>query len=142
MNITKSPRKFVSEGLSIESWDTIRPYFEDLTNRPIHSNEDFDNWLKDRSELDAILEEDAAWRYIKMTIDTTNQTYSDSYKKFVTEIQPQFAPFEDLLNKKMIESSFSNPDEKSSAYAIYYRSVQSALKLFREENISLEATIN
>lgn len=142
MKIEKSPRIFVKEGLVINSWDSIKPYFEDLTNRTIASETDFQKWLKDRSELDAILEEDAAWRYINMTIDTTNQEYSEAYKQFVTEIQPQFAPFEDLLNKKMIESSFANPEDKTQAYQIYHRSVQAALKLFREENIVLEAEMN
>lgn len=142
MKIEKSPRIFVKEELEINSWESIRPYFEDLVNRELTSEGDFQKWLKDRSELDAILEEDAAWRYINMTIDTTNQAYSDAYKQFVTEIQPQFAPYEDLLNKKMIDTPFANPTGKSQAYQIYHRSVQAALKLFREENIALEAEMN
>lgn len=142
MKIEKLPRTFVKEALEINSWDSIKPYFEDLAYRSIETEKDFQQWLKDRSELDAVLEEDAAWRYIKMTIDTTNQSHSESYKQFVTEIQPKFAPYDDLLNKKMIESKFSNPNGKSQAYQIYQRSVQSALKLFREENIPLESEMN
>ncbi|MBX2950502.1 MAG: M3 family oligoendopeptidase [Crocinitomicaceae bacterium] len=142
MNIEKSPRTFVTEGLEIKSWESIQPYFESLAHRPITSEADFQQWLKDRSELDAILEEDAAWRYIRMTIDTSNTAHSEAYKQFVTEIQPQFAPYEDLLNKKMIATPFADPEGKSQAYRIYHRSVQSALKLFREENIPLEAEMN
>lgn len=142
MKIEKLPRTFVKEALEINSWESIKPYFEDLANRNLTTENDFQQWLKDRSELDAVLEEDAAWRYIKMTIDTTNQAHSESYKQFVTEIQPKFAPYEDLLNKKMIESEFANPTGKSQAYQIYHRSVQSALKLFREENIPLESEMN
>lgn len=142
MKIEKSPRTFVTEGLEIKSWESIQPYFENLADRSITSDADFQRWLKDRSELDAILEEDAAWRYIRMTIDTSNAAHSESYKQFVTEIQPQFAPYEDLLNKKMIATEFANPNGKSQAYSIYHRSVQSALKLFREENIPLEAEMN
>lgn len=142
MKIEKSPRTFVIEGLEIKSWESIQPYFENLVNRSITSDTDFQQWLKDRSELDAILEEDAAWRYIRMTIDTSNAAHSEAYKQFVTEIQPQFAPYEDLLNKKMVAVSFADPDGKSQAYRIYHRSVQAALKLFREENIALEAEMN
>lgn len=142
MNIEKLPRTFVKEGLEINSWESIKPYFEDLTNRTLSTEADFQQWLKDRSELDAILEEDAAWRYIRMTIDTTIEAHSAAYKQFVTEIQPKFAPYEDLLNRKMIESTFSAPEEKTEAYRIYHRSVQSALTLFREENIPLEAEMN
>lgn len=142
MKIEKSPRKFIQETLIIDAWSSIKPYYTALLERVIESEADFQKWLKDRSELDAVLEEDAAWRYIKMTIDTSNESLTQAYTFFVTEIQPNIAPLEDELNKKFIECKFSDPVNRSEAYKIYYRSVQSALKLFREENIALEAKMN
>jgi oligoendopeptidase F len=92
--------------------------------------------------LDAFLEENLAWRYIRMTIDTRIKEFSDSYQFFVTEIQPKLAPLEDQLNKKMLESQFLNDLKKEEAYSIYIHSVETAVALFREENISLEAEVN
>jgi len=44
-----------------------------LQERPILSSTDLKNWLKELSELEAVIEEDGAWRYIRMTIDTTDE---------------------------------------------------------------------
>lgn len=142
MEIQKPKRHFVAENLVVDSWEVIQPYYESLLNRTLETQADFDQWLKDRSELDAVLEEDSAWRYIKMTCDTANKEYTDRYTFFVTEIQPKMMPFEDQLNKKMMASTFSNPEGKEQAYQIYHRGVNIALQLFREENIPLDAKLN
>ena len=72
MSITeKQTRTFVSNELSFR-WENIKPYFEDLSSRKIGSKSDLLQWLKDRSEVNAVLEEEFAWRYIRINIDTTN----------------------------------------------------------------------
>jgi len=106
MQITKPERKFVHKELEINTWEDVLPYLENLKDRPITQKQDLEQWLKDRSELEAVLEENLAWRYIKMSIDTTKEEYAKSYTFFVTEIQPKLAPYDDVLNKKMMESSF------------------------------------
>ena len=73
---SKKTRVFVSETLEITSWENIKIYFEDLLNRELKSLSVLKSWLIDRSELDAVLEEDMAWRYIKMCIDTKNKELS------------------------------------------------------------------
>ena len=65
-------RTFLPEDLSIKNWAQIETYFEDLNTRAIDSVEDLKKWMQDRSELEAVLEENMAWRYIKMNIDTTD----------------------------------------------------------------------
>ncbi len=142
MKITKNKRSYVAENLVIDSWEKIKPSFEDLVNRSIESKDDYKKWLLDKSELEAVLEEDAAWRYIKMTIDTRKTELSEAYTFFVTKIQPELAPFEDKLNKKMIDSAFFDEFNKDQDYQLYFRSVKTALELYREENIAIEAEIN
>lgn len=142
MKITKSPRTFVAENLVIDSWESIQNYFEELAHRATNSQEEYVKWLHDKSELEAVLEEDAAWRYIKMTIDTRDEKLSNAYTFFVTKIQPELAPFEDKLNKKLVDSPYFDELNKDEAYRIYFRSVKTALELFREENIPLEAELN
>lgn len=142
MKITKNKRTFVAENLVIDSWEKIKPSFEDLVNRSIDTKENYKKWLVDKSELEAVLEEDAAWRYIKMTIDTRKVELSEAYTFFVTKIQPELAPFEDKLNKKMIDSAFFSEFNTDQDYQIYFRSVKTALELYREENIAIEAEIN
>ena len=127
MKIEKNKRVFVAEDLNIDSWDKVKPYFENLVNRKIDSAEQFHKWLADKSELEAVLEEDAAWRYIRMTIDTRDQSLTDAYTFFITKIQPELAPYDDQLNKKLVDSPYFEELNKDEAYHIYFRSVHTAL---------------
>ena len=142
MKLERKKRQFVDENLVIDAWEVIKPYFEDLLSRDISQKSAFDKWLSDRSELEAVLEEDAAWRYIRMTIDTRDEELSNAYSFFITKIQPELAPFDDLLNKKLAASPFFDPNTSVQEKRIFFRSVQTALELFREENIPLEAELS
>jgi oligoendopeptidase F len=142
MIIRKNTRCFVDEGLEINSWEIVQPYFQNLKDRVIESVADFNKWLEDKSELDAVIEEDSAWRYIKMTIDTRDENLSKNYSFFVSEIQPQLAPFEDALNQKMMSCHFVDELSSDKAHSIFFRSVKKALSLYREVNIPLEAELS
>lgn len=135
-------RKFVAPDFTCESWNSVESYLLDLQNRDISSKESFKQWLLDKSELEAVLEENMAWRYIKMTINTLDEKLTESYQFFVTEIQPNLAPYEDALNQKMMHSEWIPELEHDEAYAIYFRGVRTALELFREENIPIETELN
>jgi len=69
-NITAPPRHFLPAGFTITDWKSLEPYFQDLFEREINSREELEKWLKDSSELEAIVSEDASWRQIRMTCDT------------------------------------------------------------------------
>jgi oligoendopeptidase F len=142
MKIQKNPRTYISPELNIKSFEELLPYLNELSSREINSKEAFLTWLSDKSELDAVLEEDQAWRYIKMSIDTKNKDHADSYNFFVTEIQPKLAPFDDLLNNKLSENAFKKNLENEEAYKIYFRAIDVQLRLFKEENIALEAELS
>ncbi len=142
MKIEKNPRKFIAEDLKINTWEDIKLYFDNLLSRELNTKADFEKWLEDRSELDAILEEDMAWRYIRMSIDTTNETFSAAYNLFVTKIQPELAPLDDQLNRKLIGFPSKNEFNSDEAYKIYFRATEVQLNLFREENVAIEAELN
>ncbi|MFD2164488.1 M3 family oligoendopeptidase [Paradesertivirga mongoliensis] len=133
--ISKKPRIFVPENLEI-NWENLEPLFLELRDRPINSVEELERWLKDKSELEAALEEDFAWRYIRMTCDTANEELLKSFQYFATEIEPKIAPIANDLNKKLIENPFSKNLDKDKYY-VFIRGVKKALQLFREENIPL-----
>jgi len=135
-------RKYVDQSFDCSSWESVEKYLQELSDRSIQNATDFQAWLKDKSELEAVLEENMAWRYIRMTIDTTNEDYKKSYQFFVTEIQPNLAPYEDSLNRKMLSQPWCSDLEKDAAYAIYFRSARIAQELYREENIPLETELN
>src|SRR5437868_8739057 len=102
----KPKRRFLPDDLKIDSWNKIEIYFIDLRDRQLNSLADLEHWLFDWSELDAVLSEDAAWRYIRMTCDTTNKEFVDSYNFYISEIEPKVSPFNNDFNKKFIASPF------------------------------------
>jgi len=138
MQIERPERTFLPKEFNIEKWEDVEQYFIALEQREISSKEDFKQWLLDQSELEAVLEENFAWRYIKMTINTKDEDLAKDYTFFVKEIQPKLAPYSFRLNKKLSESPFKK-EFNDEAYKILFRTVDTAIKLFREENIPLEA---
>jgi oligoendopeptidase F len=138
--ITIINRRFLPNKIKVTSWDVLAPYFNQLLERTINSKEELENWLKDRSELEAFVSEDLAWRYVKMTCDTTNKDLEQAYLFFVTEIEPQISPLTDQLNRKLVACSFIN-ELDNDKYFIYLRGVKKEIEIFREENVPLMAEI-
>jgi oligoendopeptidase F len=66
-DIQKLPRHFLPANFTVKNWETLEPYFKDLAERNKSSGADLEKWLKDSSELEAAISEDASWRQIKMT---------------------------------------------------------------------------
>jgi oligoendopeptidase F len=130
--ITIINRRWLPNKIKITAWDLLAPYFNQLLERTINSKEELENWLKDRSELEAFVSEDLAWRYVKMTCDTTNKDLEQAYLFFVTEIEPQISPLTDQLNRKLVACSFIN-ELDNDKYFIYLRGVKKEIEIFREE---------
>lgn len=129
-------RVFLPENYTITNWISLKPYYENIENRLISSQDDFIKWLRDRSELESFVSENFAWRYIKMTCNTADEELQQSYQDFVENIQPQLAVYGDILNKKTLEYADEWKIEEEG-FAIMLRGIKESVKLFREENIAL-----
>ena len=138
--ITITHHKFLADKLKVTSWDVLAPYFEQLLQREINSVAELETWLLHRSELEAFVSENLAWRYVKMTCDTNNKELEEAYLFFVNEIEPKIAPYNDLLNKKMMASPFVNALDQAK-YFIYLRGIKQEMAIFREENVPLQAKV-
>ncbi len=137
----KPKRKFVSNELVINTWDDLKSFYEELQNRVINSEKELEKWMFDLSELEAVVSEDYAWRYINMTCDTSNDQLLKKYSDFVSEIEPHIAPYLNELNKKLIKSEYRDKLDQTK-YFIYLRSIKKSLELFREQNIPLFTQIS
>ena len=132
-------RKYIPAQLEI-NWENLEPLFKELTERPVNSVADLEKWMFDRSELEAALEEDFAWRYIRMSCDTTDEDLLQKFQYFATEIEPKTAPYNNELNRKLIDNEYLNLLDQDK-YFIYLRSIRKSLELFREENIPVQTQI-
>jgi len=140
-NITipeKKDRTLLPNEFKVTSWEALKPYYDDLLEREITSAADLQQWFQDRSELEAVISEDLAWRYIKMTCDTTDEQLRESYTEFVTRIQPEIAPFSNELNKKALASPYLDELKNLGGYPILIRELEKDAQIFREENIPLQ----
>lgn len=88
-----------------------------------------------------MLSEDLAWRYIRMTCNTQDQGSSEAFQYFVSEIEPNVAPYDHALNEKMMASEFL-PELDPARYRVFIRSVRQALDIYRPENIPLKTEIS
>ncbi len=140
-DIQKTERHFLPKDFTLTTWDALEPYFKNLLDRPINSKADLEQWLKDMSEAEAVVSEDACWRQIKMTCDTTDKQLEEAFTYFCMEIQPKLQPYADALNKKLINCPFTKELDQQK-YFTYLRSVQKNIDWFREENIPLQAELS
>lgn len=140
-HLTPPARQYLPADFRITTWEALEPYFVELSERPLLSGLELEKWMKDCSELEAVVSEDACWRQIRMTCDTENKELEDAFTFFVMEIQPKMQPFADKLNRKLIENPYSR-DLDQQQYFTYLRSVKKSIDLFREENIPLQAELS
>src|SRR5436190_24158806 len=103
----KNSRKFIGNMVDFDSWKSLKPYYDDLKSRSLASLNELKKWIADFSEVDAAVSEHLGWLYIRMTCNTMDKKLSDAYNYFVTEIQPEIAPYDDELNKKFLACEFT-----------------------------------
>ena len=140
-DIQKLSHHFLPTDAVLTNWEGLEPYFKTLLAQDLDSVATLENWLQHLSELEAFISEDACWRQIKMTCDTTDKSLEESFNFFCMEIQPKMQPYADALNKKLIACPLTS-ELNQSAYFTYLRSVKKSIELFREENIPIQAELS
>ncbi|MCC7303573.1 MAG: M3 family oligoendopeptidase [Bacteroidia bacterium] len=134
-------RRFIPETFQITDWVSAKPYYDELLSREISDLDTLRKWLRDWSEINSAVEEDASWRYIRMTCNTRDQALVDHYNLFISEIQPAMEPVQDKLNRKFIACPFSG-ELNPLHFEVYVRTVRNQVALFREANVELSAEIS
>jgi oligoendopeptidase F len=134
-------RSFLPQDFTITTWDALQPYFETLLQQEINSEAELEKWLANISELEAVISEDACWRQIHMTCDTTNPAYEEAFTFFCMEIEPKMKPYAFELNKKLLACPFTAQLDKAEFFP-YLRNVANTVSLYREENVALQAELS
>ncbi len=143
LELPKRPeRQFLPDIFAVDTWAGLKPFFDDLLNRSLTTTDDLKKWFRDRSELESVIAEDLAWRYIHMTCYTENKDYLKAYQDFVQHIQPEIAPVSDKLNKKVSDSPLLSTLMNEVGYDLMIRSLKKEIELFRDENVPLFTEIN
>jgi oligoendopeptidase F len=140
MTIETPLRHFVPVDLDPAEWGHIEPLFDALEARPLASTTELEIWIRDVDELESVLGEYAARRYIDMTSHTDDPTIERRYLHLVEEIEPRCAPrWHRLKVKYLAVPSRSGLDRRR--FEVYDRHVEASVALFREENVPLLAEL-
>lgn len=138
--ITRNPRKYIAEDLLVKTWQDVVSYYSELSDRNIQNKEDLLKWIADRSEIDAAIDEESRWRYIRQTCDTESVEYKTDYENFIQDIMPNWMTVGNTLNKKLASSPYLKELDQDR-FHVYLRQLEAQLKIFREENIPLSQQV-
>lgn len=133
-------RSFVSSEFVVTDWAALEPYYKQLLDAELPTLSDLEQWLMHASELDFVVNEDKAWRYIRMTCDTENTEIKERFQYFVREIMPHLSRMGNALLKKM----YSHPlfaELDPHKYEILVRAVRNRIELYQEDNVALQSKI-
>jgi oligoendopeptidase F len=131
------PNRFLAATANPADWSQVEPYFADLQGRPIASAESLERWLDDYSELFTAISEEGTVRYIRMTERTTSEEYREAYLSFIEHVEPKVKVAQFNLNRRYIGSDYRKSLPRKR-YSLLDLRIENSIKLFREENVSLE----
>lgn len=134
-------RLYIPKDYKISDWTSLEPFFIELKERDILSAASLYQWFLDRSELESVVSEDMAWRYINMTRDTENKEKTESFNYFVSEISPKIAPYSNALDTKALESNFLEDVKTKDGFPILIQLLEKDKAIYREQNVPLIAEV-
>src|SRR5277367_2906614 len=131
-----APRQFLPETIDLTDTAQLAPVFDKLAARldAAASVADLEAWLRDHSEVCAALAESSSLAYIAMTCQTDDEAREKAYMHIVEVVDPWLKPRQFALMQKLVASPFFA--KLPALYDVFRRSVETQVKLYREENVA------
>ena len=93
---------FVPADIDASVWDNVQPFFQQLLERNFKCKGCIEQFLLDRSELDAAVAEAGSDLYIAMTCNTEDEDIKNAFLAFVEHVEPEWKKIGFELNKKVL----------------------------------------
>jgi oligoendopeptidase F len=142
MQITRfAPRRFLPETIDLTDTAQLAPVFDRLKNELVAAETvaELETWLANHSEVCAALAESSALAYIAMTCQTDDPEREQAYLHIVEVVDPWLKPRQFALMQKL--ASLPLFAKLPATYAVYRRSVEAQVKIYREENVARETAV-
>jgi oligoendopeptidase F len=135
------PRRFLPETIDLTDVAQLAPVFDRLKTglAAVTSVGELETWLAAHSEVCAALSESSSLAYIHMTCQTDDEAREKAYLHIVEVVDPWLKPRQFALMKKL--SSLPEFKQLPPLYAVYCRSVEAQVKIYREENVARETAV-
>ena len=130
-------RQFLPLEFKPTHWESLKPFYDQLLNRELTSLEALRSWLLDRSELEGAVSENAGWRYIKMTRDTTHKEHREWYEAYVKDILPQIMPLAHQLDEKALQCPYAQELRQETGFDLLMCCMESNTRIYRRENVPI-----
>ena len=130
-------RSFVPDNADLIDKATVSSLYQQLTDRPIDSAHALEQFILDRSELDAAFWQTRNVIYIRMTCQTDDKDRVLAHSTFNEDIVPVFDRMSDSLNQKYLQA-LASYHLSSDRYHIYNRKIQQNQQIFNDQNIVLK----
>ncbi len=137
MEKTAFPRQFLNEEFSADSLEAIEAIYTDLLTREIDNPDSLLAWCSEWSEIDSVLAEEGARRFVQHTCYTNDEEITALYMEWIEKIRPGLKKIMFDMDRKFMASPAldSLPTEK---FGSWIKSVRNSVELFREDNIPLQ----
>ncbi len=132
---------FVPADLDATQWANIEPLLHELRDRAVHSPAEFEQWIRDRSELAAACSESRARLYITMSCNTDDAAANAAYTRYIESVPPKLKPIDFELDRKHVALNQQFPLD-DARYTVLSRSRRGAVELFRETNIPIQTELS
>lgn len=111
--------------------------YNKLFLKEIFDNSSFENWILEKSEIDAAVDQKRSILFIEMTCDTENPEKSKEYQDFIENIVPGVKEISQKLDKKLL-NSLSNLTGFPDRYSVYIKRTKNQHEIFHDANIPLQ----
>ncbi len=128
---------FVPADIDATTWDNLQPYYQQLLDREFKCSGCLEQFLLDRSELDAAASEAGSNLYIAMTCNTEDEDAKNAFLSFVENVEPELKKVGFELNKKVVRNEHVEDLDKDR-YSVLLRDWFADVEIFREENVPLQ----
>ena len=128
---------FVPADIDATNWDNLQPYYQQLLDREFKCSGCLEQFLLDRSELDAAASEAGSNLYITMTCNTEDKNAKDAFLSFVENVEPELKKLGFELNKKVVSSQHIDSLDKDR-FRVLVRDWCADVEIFRDENVPLQ----
>jgi oligoendopeptidase F len=132
---------FVPMAIDATQWEAIEPYVTSLLERPVADGAELEQWLRDRSELDAACSQSRAELYIDMTCHTDQQDIQDAYTRFVENVAPHLANAAFKLDQRQ-KALTDEIELDESRYGVLVRDTVADVEIFREANVPIQTELD
>ncbi len=129
---------FVPADLDCSDFANIEPYFTQLQEREIPTADELEQWLKDYSDLVAVVGEYGSRANINLACHTEDAEIEKVFMNFVENVQPKLQPLGFKLQQKYLALPFAEElNDRDTKFHMLHREWKTDVEIYRDENIAL-----